>query len=91
MQIPDNIICSLLRKHQEISIDQKKADWEKAMKEENMVWLQLCDPQGFDGPVAKTYHINGVPTCIILDKEGRIFKTDMRGAALDAVLQELYN
>lgn len=74
-----------------ISIDEKKKDWEKAMKEEDMVWTQLCDPKGFNGPVAKQYNISGVPTCIILDKEGRIFKTDMRGAALDAVLQELYN
>lgn len=73
-----------------ISIDQKKEDWEKAMKEEGMVWKQLCDPNGFDGPVAKQYNISGVPTCIILDKEGRIFKTDMRGAALDATLQDLY-
>lgn len=73
-----------------ISIDEKKADWDKAMKEENMVWKQLCDPKGFNGPVAQEYNITGVPTCIILDKEGRIFKTDMRGAALDAVLLELY-
>lgn len=73
-----------------ISVDQKKTDWEKAMKEENMVWKQLCDPKGFNGPVAKTYNITGVPTCILLDKEGHIFKTEMRGAALDAVLQELY-
>lgn len=74
-----------------ISVDEKKADWEKAMKEENMVWKQLCDPTGFDGPVAKVYHITSVPTCILLDKEGRIFKTDMRGASLDAVLQDLYD
>ena len=73
-----------------ISVDQNRADWEKAMKEENMVWKQLCEPKGFEGPVAEKYNITGVPTCILLDKEGRIFKTDMRGAALDAVLQELY-
>ena len=73
-----------------ISIDQNKADWDKAMKEEGMVWKQLCNPQGFEGPVAKQYNISGVPSCILLDKEGRIFKTEMRGAALDATLQELY-
>ena len=60
------------------------------MKEEKMVWKQLCDANGFNGPVAQKYNITGVPTCILLDKEGRIFKTEMRGAALDAVLQELY-
>ena len=74
-----------------ISIDEKKADWDKAMKEEGMVWKQLCDPKGFEGPVAQIYNITGVPTCIVLDKEGRIFKTEMRGASLDAVLEELYD
>ncbi len=73
-----------------ISVDENKADWEKAMKEEKMVWPQLCDPQGLQGTVTQTYNITGVPTCLILDPEGRIFKTDMRGAALDEVLQELY-
>ena len=74
-----------------ISIDRKDEDWKKAMKEENMVWTQLNDPGEFNGPVAKVYNVQGVPTCILLDKEGRIFKTDMRGAQLDAVLEEIYD
>ena len=60
------------------------------MTSEKMLWTHLCDPHGFNAPVAQHYNIPGVPTCILLDKEGRIFKTEMRGAALDAVLQELY-
>ena len=74
-----------------ISIDRNDAEWKKAMKEENMVWTQLNDPGEFNGPVAKVYNVQGVPTCILLDKEGRIFKTDMRGAQLDAVLEEIYD
>ena len=73
-----------------ISIDQNKADWDKAMKEEGMAWKQLCDHGGFEGPVTQKYKLIGVPTCILLDKEGRIFKTGMRGANLDAVLEDLY-
>lgn len=73
-----------------ISLDSEQKDWLKAVQEEKMAWTQLCDPLMFNGPVTQTYNITGVPTCILLDKEGRIFKTDMRGAALDAVLQELY-
>lgn len=74
-----------------ISIDRKDQDWKKAMKEESMVWTQLNDPGEFNGPVTQVYNVLGVPTCIILDKEGHIFKTDMRGAQLDAVLDELYD
>ena len=72
-----------------ISIDNKQSDWEKAVREENMAWTQLCDPLMFDGPVTQMYNVTGVPTCLLLDKEGRIFKTDMRGAILDAVLEEV--
>lgn len=73
-----------------ISIDEKDADWQKAMKEEGMVWKQLRNPGGFKGVIQDEYNIQGVPTCIILDKEGRHYKTDMRGAYLDEFLLETY-
>lgn len=73
-----------------ISIDEKDADWQKAMKEEGMVWKQLRNPEGFGGVIQNEYNIQGVPTCIILDKEGRHYKTNMRGAYLDEFLLETY-
>lgn len=73
-----------------ISIDESMDEWQKAMKEEDMVWKQLCDPKGFDGPVTTVYNVTGVPTCIMLDKEGRFYKTNMRGAYLDATLRDIY-
>ena len=72
-----------------VSIDDNKADWDKAVDEEKMVWKQLCDPKVLDGGVGKVYNVQGVPHCILLDKEGRIFKTNMLGAALDAELEIL--
>ena len=73
-----------------ISVDEKEADWQKAMKEEGMTWKQLRIAGGIYGEAAKAYNITGVPTCIILDKEGRFYKTNMRGAYLDEFLQEIY-
>jgi len=73
-----------------ISLDQKDADWKKALKEEKMTWTQLCDPLDMKGPAAKQYNIAGVPHCILIDPQGRCFKTEMRGANLDALLVELY-
>ena len=72
-----------------VSIDQKNKDWQKAMKEEKMPWIQLNDPQGENGPAIQVYNVTGVPHCILLDKEGKIFKTNMRGAYLDAALEQL--
>jgi thiol-disulfide isomerase/thioredoxin len=72
-----------------ISFDEKDADWRKAMKEEGMVWPQLSEPKGFEGEIAQAYGIQGIPFSLMLDKEGRILRVEMRGAYLDATLQDL--
>lgn len=73
-----------------ISIDEKDAHWRKAMKEENMTWDQLNDPNGFDGEISKAYNILGIPFAILLDSNGRIVDFNMRGAKLDAALLDIY-
>ena len=69
-----------------ISIDDKEKDWKQALKEENMKWTQLCDLKGWKGEVINKYKIQGVPFCLILDKEGRIIDHGVRGSELDVVL-----
>ena len=69
-----------------VSIDDKEKDWKQALKEENMKWTQLCDLKGWKGDVIDKYKIQGVPFCLILDKEGRIIDHGVRGSELDVVL-----
>ena len=69
-----------------VSIDDKEKDWKQALKEENMNWTQLCDLKGWKGEVINKYKIQGVPFCLILDKEGRIIDHGVRGSELDVVL-----
>ena len=69
-----------------VSIDNKEKDWKQALKEENMKWTQLCDLKGWKGEVINKYKIQGVPFCLILDKEGRIIDHGVRGSELDVVL-----
>ena len=63
---------------------------QKAMKEENMSWTQGRIEGGIYGAGAKEYNIQAIPMCLILDKEGRFYKTNMRGAYLDVFLDDLY-
>lgn len=72
-----------------ISIDEKDADWKKAVKEENMEWTQLCDPHGFRGECNRVYHLGGVPFCLVLDREGKIICSRLRGIELDVALKDL--
>ena len=69
-----------------VSIDDKEKDWRQALKEENMKWTQLCDLKGWKGEVINKYKIQGVPFCLILDKEGRIIDHGVRGSELDVLL-----
>lgn len=73
-----------------ISIDEKDADWQKAMEEEGMVWTQLIAPGGFEGEAYQKYRVQGVPYSLILDGEGRIVAGEARGAELDIILTELF-
>ena len=73
-----------------ISLDAKDSDWRKAMKEEGMVWTQLRNPDGMEGVTKDLYHIYAIPTCIILDQEGRFYRNNMRGAYLDEFLDTVF-
>lgn len=73
-----------------VSVDEKEADWQKAMKEERMTWTQARITSGIMGEEVKKFNITGIPMCMVLDGEGRFYRTNTRGAYLDAFLMELY-
>lgn len=50
----------------------------------------MSDGEGFDGELARVYKISGIPTCILIDPEGKIVTRNMRGSEMDRRLIELY-
>lgn len=70
-----------------ISIDKKNEEWKEALDAEKMPWAQLGDParQSFEA-----YETTAVPTSILVDGEGRIYRLNARGGWLDAALEEVY-
>lgn len=69
-----------------ISIDQKKADWEKALKEEGLTWPNFLDETG----VAALYKVKFVPTMYLITADGVMVGEDLRGEALATKLKELF-
>lgn len=73
-----------------VSIDANKDKWKKAIKQENMPWLQLCDQgEGFDSFIAKAYGVRGIPSSFLIDPQGKIILLNARGGWLDSKLNEL--
>ena len=69
-----------------ISIDQKKADWEKALKEEGLTWPNFLDETG----VAALYKVKFVPTMYLITADGVTVGENLRGEALATKLKELF-
>ena len=71
-----------------VSIDAKKEQWEKAMKEENMPWDQATVPNA-GKEVMELYQFSGIPFILVIDKEGNIYKKNLRGKAVLEAVQDV--
>ncbi|TJY68766.1 redoxin domain-containing protein [Sphingobacterium alkalisoli] len=77
-----------------VSLDNpgKKDAWMKAIEDDQLAqWTHVSDLQGWQSDVVKLYSIRGIPQNYLLDQDGKIVASNLRGAALDEKLAELLN
>ena len=72
-----------------VSLDNNRPAWLKAMQEDKLPWIQLSDLKGSGSPVKELYGITSIPRNFLLDRQGKIVATDLRGPQLEKKLQEL--
>ncbi len=66
-----------------------KAAWIKAIEDDKLTWHQISNLNYFNGPIAKMYNIQSIPSSFILDADGKIVAKNLRGPALEAKIAEL--
>lgn len=71
-----------------VSLDEKKADWLKAIAEEGYQWTQVSDLKGFQSSVCKDFNIIGIPALFLVDGNGRLIAVNVRGEKLRAKVVE---
>ena len=74
-----------------VSFDESKASWENAVKEDKLPWLQVSDLKGMkvkDG-LAAMLDIKAIPQNLLINPEGIIIATNLRGEELPAKLSAL--
>jgi thiol-disulfide isomerase/thioredoxin len=69
-----------------ISLDENRAALVSFTKEHQMPWSQYFDGRKWENKLAMTYGINSIPATFLLDGEGNIIATDLRGEDLSAEL-----
>ncbi len=73
-----------------LSLDHNKDKWLGAIEKYNMPWIQVSDLKGWECEVAKLYNVTGIPRVFLLDKEGKIISSKLRGEELSNKMDELF-
>ncbi len=76
-----------------ISLDENPDRLAKFLEEQEIPWTTLFptdeSQRGWGNPIARYYGINGIPTAILVNQEGKVVTLNARGPMLAQHLQEL--
>jgi thiol-disulfide isomerase/thioredoxin len=73
-----------------VSLDTDIALWTQAIKTDGLIWPNhVSDLSGWETNLINLYSFSSIPHTVLLDKEGKIIATGLRGEALENKLKEL--
>jgi thiol-disulfide isomerase/thioredoxin len=72
-----------------VSLDTDKMKWHEAISKDGLTWTHVGDLKGWSNEAAKLYGVMSIPASFLLDKDGKIIASNLRGAELDKKLEEL--
>lgn len=72
-----------------VSLDRTKEAWVKAIEQDRLEWTHVSDLKFWDSQVVPLYQIEGIPFNVLVDPEGKIIASNLRGPALSAKLAEV--
>jgi thiol-disulfide isomerase/thioredoxin/outer membrane lipoprotein-sorting protein len=74
-----------------VSLDMNRAKWLEAIKKDKLTWPHhVSELKGWQTSVLGPYGISGIPYTVLLDKQGNIIQTNLRGPALEEKLKEIF-
>ena len=74
-----------------VSLDNDKTKWMDAIEKDALVWpFHVSDLGGWNSKVARMYEVSSVPFTLLLDRDGKIIKANLRGPALEAELAKIF-
>jgi hypothetical protein len=72
-----------------VSLDKDKASWIQAIKDDGLTWQHISDLKYWNSAAVPLYGLTGIPYNVLLDPQGKIIATELRGPALETKLQEI--
>ncbi len=72
-----------------VSLDKKKEAWLEAIQKDGLVWKHISDLKQWDSEAQKLYQFEGIPYNVLVDPQGKILATSLRGEDLEGKLAEV--
>jgi len=72
-----------------VSLDKDKASWVKAINDDNLNWYHISDLKYWSSAAVALYGFDGIPYNVLVNTEGQIIGSNLRGKALEMKLGEL--
>lgn len=74
-----------------VSLDQNKEAWISAIQKDNLNWAHMSDLKQWESEAVQKYNIEGIPFNVLLDPQGKIIASSLRGQELHTKLAQVLN
>ncbi len=72
-----------------VSLDKDRDKWIEAIAKDGLTWPQVSDLKFWQSEAAQAYAVQSIPFTVLIDKEGKIIATNLRGSELEKKLAEI--
>jgi len=73
-----------------VSLDNSAAKWKNAIEADGLIWPNhVSDLKGWSSAGAQIYKVNSIPQTYLIDADGKIIASGLRGQALEQKLKEI--
>lgn len=75
----------------QVSLDQTEEAWLKGIEEDKLgEWIHVSDLKYWDSMVVPLYNLESIPASFLLDRDGKVIATNLRGEELENKLKEIF-
>lgn len=72
-----------------VSLDTDRARWIKAIKADKLDWSNVSELKGWQSQVCKQFSVFSIPSNFLIDPQGKIIATNLRGEDLQTTIASL--
>jgi peroxiredoxin len=74
-----------------VSLDKDKEAWQKAIQDDGLDWKQISDLKYWNSKAVSTFQFEGIPFNLLIDPQGKVIATALRGDSLENKLKAVLN